>query len=62
MVLKDFRKFIEARSEELSWVKSTLQNLFDNSLLRLDPIDEAIKHLSKLLPQVIRYGNMKSKG
>lgn len=62
MVLKDFRKFIEARSEELSWVKSTLQNLFDNSLLRLDPIDEAIKHLSKLLPQVIRYGDMKSKG
>lgn len=49
MAIKDFQKFIETRSEELSWVKSTLQNLFDNSFLRLDPIDEAIKHLSKTI-------------
>lgn len=47
MTIKDFQKFIETRSKELSWVKSTLQNLFDNSFLRLDPIDKAIRHLSK---------------
>lgn len=57
MTIKDFQKFIETRSKELSWVKSTLQNLFDNSLL--------IRQLGtcqKLLPQVRRYGGMKLMG
>lgn len=48
MTEKEFQKFIGTRLDELRWAKSTIQNLFDNALLRLDPIDEVIKHLSNI--------------